>query len=180
MNEALIQKVSEFINESFPAGRNTPTHLQITADCVKELKPKADVALIIAALSHDIDRGFVKRHIAEDQFNKQPYLKDHQESSANIISEFLRKNDADEELVKRVWHLVSKHEEGGDEDQNILKDADSLSFFRGRNVESIARNHPEIPLKPKIAWLYERITSDKAKELAKPLYEKALKLAEQL
>ena len=48
---------------------------------------------------------------------------------ARIIEEFLRKQGANPEIIDRVKMLVSKHEEGGNADQNLLKDADSISFF---------------------------------------------------
>ena len=73
--------------------------------------------------------------------------------------------------------LISRHEEGGNEDQNLLKDADSVSFFE--NNLSIFFRKAEVEGKDKIKhkfnWMYNRITSVKAKQYAKRDYEKALK-----
>jgi len=89
----------------------------------------------------------------------------------------LKKQSADEKLISRVKHLISKHEEGGDEDQNLLKDADSISFFEN-NVESFLTKKDELgkeKVKEKFDWMFKRITSEKAREIARKWYEKALK-----
>jgi hypothetical protein len=176
MEKEVVKIVENFIKDSF-AGSNhthTPSHLFDTAECVKLLDPNADSALIVAALGHDIDRAFNDRTKKSDGFRGPIYLKEHQESSANILKEFLEKNNVDQEFIDRVWHLISKHEEGGDKDQNVLRDADSLSFFRNENYVEIIKKYQNIGIKDKIDWMYDRIGSDRAKELAEPYYKKAL------
>jgi hypothetical protein len=35
-------------------------------------------------------------------------------------------------MIERVMMLVSKHEVGGNDDQNLLKDADAISFLENQ------------------------------------------------
>lgn len=181
METELYKKVEKFVEDSFAkedvVHKHTPIHLKLTAECLRELKPDANEALLIAALSHDIDRAFVARNFkgVKGEFKSPEYLKDHQGKCAKIIRDFLMENNAGEELANKVSHLVSKHEEGGDADQDLLKDADSLSFFRGGNAKSIAEKFPNGDIKGKIDWMFERITSESAKEIARPKYEEAIK-----
>src|SRR3989344_1580256 len=91
------------------------------------------------------------------------------------------KPDADEAFliaavghdIERVKYLISKHEVGGDDDQNLLKDADSLSFVENNADFFISRldklGYEKI--KEKFDWMFNRITDQKAKEIAKPFYE---------
>lgn len=73
--------------------------------------------------------------------------------------------------------LVSKHEEGGNADQNLLKDADSISFFEN-NVPiflNIAKKIGKEKVKQKFDWMYNRITSKKAKQISEKWYKEAIK-----
>ena len=77
--------------------------------------------------------------------------------------------------------LVAKHEVGGDPDQNMLMDADSISFFENQIPQFLTRILKETSkqaVKEKFEWMYNRISSDEAKKIAKPLYQKALKKLE--
>ena len=141
-------------------------HYERTVFWVKKLKPDADEALLIAAYSHDIERWF-------RPFLKPNDIKGHQRKSAKIVSEFLSKIAADKEMVQKVYYLISHHEEGGSHEANILKDADSISFFEN-NLALHAKLSPKT-LRKKIEWMYRRITSPEAKKICKPLYERAIK-----
>ena len=74
--------------------------------------------------------------------------------------------------------LVSKHEIGGNDDQNLLKDADSISFFETNVDYFVSMAVSEIgkeKVKDKFDWTFNRITSDKAKQFAQQLYQEAIK-----
>lgn len=172
----LYKKVEKFVNESFSKGRHqhSAIHCKLTADAVLEIKPDADETLVIAALAHDIDRAFNDRKVKEDEYQDKTYLKLHQETSAQIISDFLANEGVEQKFIDKVKSLVSKHEIGGDDDQNLIKDADSISYFRGGNSYSIKKKYPQLNLKGKIDWMYNRITSEKAKKMVASIYKKEL------
>jgi hypothetical protein len=182
MNTELFKQVKEFVNSSF--NHKGINHFEQTVYWVKKLKPDADEALLIAAYAHDIQRAFrgsqIEKAIKKSKkgFNDKKLMKLHQEKGAEIMGKFLEKEGADKNLIERVKHLISRHEWGGDDNQNLLKDADSLSFFEC-NIEHFikikAREMGKDKVKAKFDWMYERITSPKAKKIAKPIYQKAIK-----
>jgi hypothetical protein len=70
-----------------------------------------------------------------------------------------------------------KLQEEGNDDQKLLKDADSVSFFE-TNVSLFLGEKIKVDGKEKVNqkfnWMFNRITSDKAKQIAQPMYEKAI------
>ena len=177
----MLEKVKEFVNNAFD--NKGTAHFERTVYWVKKLKPKASEALLIAAYTHDIERAFRKNEIhplhkeSDLGFLNSEFLKEHQEKGAKIISEFLRKNNASEELISKVKILVLNHELGGSEEQNLLKDCDSISFFEtnaGKFSSEKALQVGKQKVKAKFDWMFNRISSKKAREIAKPLFEKAL------
>lgn len=92
--------------------------------------------------------------------------------------EFLRKHGADKNLIDRVRMLISRHEEGGSEDQNLLKDADSISFFENNVDYFLTKKVLEVgkeKVREKFDWMFNRITFDKAKKIAKKMYQEAIR-----
>ena len=184
--ETLYDLVEKFVISSFSeeALKNQLTHFKRTVHWVKELNPEADEALLISAIAHDIERSVRKeevlKKIKEIGLTSSDFLKNHQERGAEIIANFLEEQGAENELIDKVKRLVSKHEVGGDEEQNLLKDADSLSFLENNlsyflSPEKITATGGIEKVKEKISWMFNRITSDKAKQIAQPWYDKAMK-----
>ncbi|MFH0962315.1 MAG: DUF4202 family protein [archaeon] len=182
---SLYEKTLEFVEKSFGKRRTQgrPLHLERTAYWVKILNPTASEALLIAAVSHDIERAFMnaehaQKHILEGAgFMDESHLSIHQEEGARIIKKFLDENGAETDLSNEVARLVSKHESGGDEDQNLLKDADSISFFEN-NVKSFLTKQTgrfgKKKVREKFGWMFDRISSEKAKEICKDWHKKAI------
>jgi len=149
---------------------------------VKKLKPDADEALQIAAYSHDILRGFGIGYLQLKHLDTQSFYEHHQKEGAKIMIKFLKTKTDDKKLIKRVGYLVSHHEFGGDDDANLLKDADSLSYFE-KNAERFINKidaYGYDMVKDKFEWMFNRITSEKAKEIARPMYEDAMSKLENL
>jgi len=180
----MLDKVKQFVNESFGKGVNEKgsEHFEQTIYWAQQLKPDADEPILIAAYAHDIARAFRKENSEETFKNRElddpEILKEHQEEGARIMADFLRKEGYDEGSIKRVYDMIRRHEEGGDEESDLIKDADSISYLEINAVKHIKwiDNLGKDKIKNKIDWMYNRISSDKAKELANPLYEKVLSL----
>ena len=181
-----FNQAKEFVLSSFAAVENqlVPLHLTRTVDWLLKLEPLADEALLTAGVTHDIERAFreeavyEKMFLSENAFRDEAFLDYHQQRSAGIIDKFLASITCPVDLRSKVKHLIAHHETGGDPESNLLKDADSLSFFQ-TNVDlfvtvKVRESSPE-KVKRKFDWMFERISGIDAREYCRPLYEAALK-----
>lgn len=182
----LYEKVERFVVESFTkvGKEKSIPHLKRTVYWIKQLKPDADEALLIAAVSHDIERAFRDESMekllknSSDGFRDPFFLKEHSEKGSQIIADFLGKENADESIIGKVKSLIQAHETGGTEDQNLLKDADSMSYFENQIETFVNERTKELSrekVKAKFDWMFRRITSSRAKEIVKPWYDSAIK-----
>lgn len=180
MDTDIYKKVERFVVGVFAkAGKPADAfHAQRTAYWAKKLKPKASKELLIAALAHDIERAFYgdwkKGSSDPDDLRK------HQDLSAREIEKFLQKEKAEKSFIEKVKVLVAHHEEGGDEEQNALCDADCLAYFEekaGRLAETFAqRGKTKDEVEKILSYVFNRITSRPAQKIARPFYEKAIKV----
>lgn len=172
--KSLLSKTIEFVDNSF--GGKQKSHFERTVYWIEQFIKDPTEAHRIAAYSHDIERAFrdEEKKAPEDYLDKS-FLENHQSKGAEIITKFLKENDADDETVNLVKKLVSKHEVGGDSEQNALMDSDSVSFFE-TNAEMFVKKKAPIEgyekVKAKLDWMYNRISSPKAKDVARENYEK--------
>jgi hypothetical protein len=146
---------------------------------IKKFIPEATEAHKVAAYSHDIERAFREEgELVPDDYLDEKFLTYHQEKGGKIISEFLRENKVSEETIQKVYHLVSKHEIGGDTEQNALMDADSVSFFETNAEMFVHKKAPVegyVKVKSKLDWMFDRISTEEHKEFAKENYNKWIK-----
>jgi len=189
MSKSIYDQVERFIIDTFTKAGDDHgiKHFIRTVYWVKFLNPDADEALRVAAVAHDIERGIRNRqdysHINKNDkgFRSDEHLRHHQEEGARIIGEYLHTIGVDDQFIERVKMLVSKHEVGGNDDQNLLKDADSISFFEN-NVDHFLEKKVSETSKEKVRdkfdWMFDRITSQDAKEIARPWYERAIRKLE--
>lgn len=135
------------------------SHSQSVLKWVLKLKPYADISLKIAALGHDIDRSFPEQRIKPTDFSDyNEYKKRHSEKSAEIISNLMKKIGFENKIIEKTKFLIEKHEVGGKGDAEILKEADSISFFENNLLDYIDRN-PEY-VKDKIKFMYNRLSKE--------------------
>ncbi len=179
-----LNLVKKFISEECVKNgkKRDIKHYERTLYWLLQLKPDADEAEKIAAFAHDAERVFRSSKYqnitkSEKGFQDEKHLKHHQEEGVKIISGFLLKNNTNPKLVNEVSRIILKHEVGGDNKQNLLKDADSISFFETnigyfltRQVEKTSKNM----VRNKFDWMYNRITSPKAKAFCKNWYQEAI------
>lgn len=181
MDTDLFDKVRSFVQKSFDDNKAQMLHFDRTVDWLKQLKPDACEAFLIAAIGHDIERAFSRDDKLgfdknDRSFRDEEWLKYHSAKGAEILGEFLLKEQVGKEIINKVKHLISKHEVGGDEEQNLLKDADSLSFVENNapiflsKIDKLGYER----VKEKFDWMHDRISSQRAKELAKPFYDKMM------
>lgn len=175
----LYDKTERFVVDAFAKAKKETdiVHSKSVVRCIKLLKPDADEAMLIAGIAHDIERAFYgdwKKGSSDPDD-----LKKHQDLSAAKIEEFLAGSGAPAMTIARVKMLISKHEEGGDDDQNVLNDADCLSYFEDKALRHV-REHknqgkPPEEMKRKLEYIYDRIKSEKAKQIALKWHKEALR-----
>ena len=172
----LFEKTEKFVIDTLNGDENDILHAKRTVFWVKFLKPDADEALLIAAVSHDIERAIFGDW--KKGSNDPNDLQKHQNQSAEVIGRFLETQNASEELIQRIKSLVSHHQTGGDEDQNILCDADNLSFFEEKALRRVRKlkeeEKPKEEIKETFATYFSRFKSEKAKQIAKKWYNEAM------
>ena len=186
----MIDKVKDFIKECLENKGEVENmvleHLLATEKYVsflyKEITGKeAPEELRIAALGHDIERAFrdmnvyKKMYKSDKGFLDKEFLEYHQRKSAEIIADFLKTNNYPREKIEKVYNLIINHEFGGDFDTDILKDADSISFFI-HNVEHFVKVKSKESsiekVKEKLNWMFNRITNKQAKNIVISIYKK--------
>jgi hypothetical protein len=155
-------------------------HLVRTRDWVLELDPEAGEALRLAALTHDMERHFPGGPVSDLSLQPEEamaYRRVHSERSARIVGEWLA-DQGNETLIADVKRLILAHETGGAADEDLIQAADSLSFLE-TNAALIAGWYTSGKCsreraKAQHRWMFERIRLERARELARPLYEEAI------
>lgn len=174
----LYNKVERFVADSFiKAGKPTDVfHGKRTVYWIKQLKPDADEALLIAGVAHDIERAFYGDW--KKGSDNPEALRKHQDLCVAEIGKFLKSEGADKDLVERVKQLVAHHEEGGNDDQNVLCDADCLSFFEEKILRRVKeykkQGMSKEEMKKNIDYYFFRINSQKARQVAQKWYTEAI------
>jgi hypothetical protein len=154
--ELAIERVRSLSEES-PLPED-PTHSLNTLDWLLKLAPDADEALRIAALGHDVERAVSGRRIRKSDFQDfEEFKAAHARNSAQILKEILEECGVDKSVSQEVFRLVCLHETGGDERSDLLKHADSLSFFHVNLPYYYARNSIE-STRRRCIWGYKRLT----------------------
>ncbi len=146
-----------------------PVHSKNTLQWLLRLKPDADEGLQIAALGHDIERAIEERKVRRQDFDDYDAFKQaHARNSAGILRELMLENGiSDQKLIGDVYTLVCRHEFGGDPRSDLLKDADSLSYFDVNLPHYYERYGREETLR-RCRWGYRRL-SQRGKAMLKEL-----------
>jgi hypothetical protein len=160
-------------------------HLRATVTWMLALDPGAPDPLLFAALTHDMERAYpggTQPDKANGLWDDVEYNTRHMRRSATIVSDWLRSQGASEKFVAQVAAPILEHEFGGSAQGDLIQAADSLSFLEvdadlaarwvlnGETTVEHARR--------KLEWMYERIRLERARPLARPVYEEALQTLE--
>lgn len=167
--ELVEKKIENIIKKS--AVIEDPFHSKNTLEWLLRLYPDADEGLRIAALGHDIERAISGRKVRRIDYPSYDLFKQaHALNSARILKEIMLEYKLNEKIIQKVFYLVENHETGADKMTNLLKDADSISFFDVNLPLYYARN-PLENTKMRISWGYKRL-SPNMKSLVKNFYYK--------
>ena len=160
------RKIEEVIKGS--SVPEDPIHSKNTLEWLLKLKPDADESLKIAALGHDIERAIEKRQVRRQNYKDYDTFKDaHALNSANVLTEIMQACDIDKKMIDEVFFLVRHHEIGGTDQVDLLKDADSISYFDVNLPHYFLRNNLT-ETKRRCLWGYKRL-SDKSKKIVSEL-----------
>ncbi|MFH1858919.1 MAG: DUF4202 family protein [Patescibacteria group bacterium] len=180
-----LDEVKHFVQKSFEqnAENKNVEHFERTVYWTKQLKPNADEVILIAAYAHDIARAFrgrtLKDTLQNHEWNDPEILQEHQTKGAKIMTEFLTKKGFEKDKIERIANMILKHEFGGDEESNLIKDADSISYLEInvlQHIKKLVVVFNKNKIKRKTDWMFERISSENAKQIAKPFYKEAIKV----
>ena len=158
-------------------------HLRRTVHWVRVLDPDASPALLLASLTHDVERLFAAPDAPVFDARKGPadpdYVRRHSQRSARLVGDWLREQGADENLIAETTALIAAHEDGGWPAADLLQAADSLSFLE-TNVDRFIQRIPtrQNHLGPAEVRAHFRHTLDRirlpaARDLARPLFDAA-------
>jgi hypothetical protein len=134
-------------------------HSEMVLKWVLKLKPNADEALKISAIAHDIDRaitGITEKDL-KDYSKIDSFKKEHAIRSAKFTCDIMQKHKYRQEIIEKVKHLIENHEEGGDDETNILTNADSIAYFE-YNIPSYMERNGRERTKEKIKFMYKRLS----------------------
>jgi hypothetical protein len=183
--ETLRDRAREWVRTNYQQGAQ---HLLQSEAWLQHLKPDASEEMLLAALTHDMERAFPgpdSPSLDPKQGVDNPvYNIAHSERSVRFVSAYLLEQGASGECIERVARLIRAHEYGGDDDENLVQAADSLSFLEV-NVDVFLgwmdagdEKWNADAVRAKFTWMYERIQVPQACDLAKPMYEEAMRKLE--
>ncbi len=179
--DGLIELSRTWVKENY--GKSA-LHLLKTEGWLRYIHPAPSQAMLLAALTHDMERAFPGPDSPKQNPSLGPddpvYNQAHSERSARIVSDFLREHQASEVLVEDVASLIRAHEVGGWPEADWVQAADSLSFLEVNidffldMIDTSQSGWTLDTVRAKFDWMYYRIKISEARALAAPLYEVAL------
>ncbi len=141
-----------------------PRHADNTVQWLLRLEPGADEALRLAALAHDIDRAVPPRVRRADFDDYDAFKAAHARRGARLLRGVLGACAVERGIVEEACRLVERHEVGGDPRSDLLRDADSLSYFEVNLPLYLQREGPEESLR-RARWGLARLSPDARRHL---------------
>jgi len=149
------------------AGSQTPEdsrHADNTLEWLLRLQPDAGDALQLAALAHDIERAIEETKVRRADFDDYVAFKaTHARNSVVMLRPILIACGVEHHIVDETCRLVEVHEVGGDPGSDLLKDADSISYF-DVNLTVYFKREGWAETKRRSRWGYLRL-STRAREI---------------
>lgn len=156
-------------------------HLLAARKWAIRLAGSASPELKFAALVHDAERFFPggPSSTPSDGFDNPDYLFVHSMRSADIVDQWLKSQEptGGEHFARRVRALILRHEIGGNQEEDILQAADSLSFLETFDWLAVEWVHKGIftfdEARAKLDWMVARIRISGAVTAILPFYARA-------
>jgi hypothetical protein len=166
--DCVKKKIEEIIEKS--SVPEDPLHSKNTLEWLLKLKPDADEALKVAALGHDIERAIEERKVKREDFSSfDEFKKAHALNSARIMAEIMAECTIGKKLADDIFSLVAHHETGGDEMAEVLKEADTISYF-DVNLPLYYARHSVEETKRRALWGYKKLSANLKEVVAKMNY----------
>lgn len=182
--EAVYQRVKQFVDgcvqESEP--RNFVEHCYNVEKWVQRINSNPSLSLRVAALTHDVERAFIRNRGRDKGRPYVEYKEEHAKQSTKIMEDFFKEKFMEKTLAETALCLIRYHEVGLPpghplyEDIETLKDADAIAFFEEESFDSYLKAWGEEVARDKIGYSYNRLSS-RGKKLVEPLYERACERA---
>jgi hypothetical protein len=148
-----------------------PRHADNTLEWLLRLQPNASEALQLAALAHDIDRAIAEIKVRRADFDDYDAFKaTHARNGAEILRSILTACGVERTIVEEACRLVELHEVGGDRGSDLLKDADSISYF-DVNLPLYYQREGWAETKRRSLWGYQRLSARARKIVENISYE---------
>ncbi len=136
-----------------------PRHADNTLEWLLRLEPDAGDALQLAALAHDIDRAIEEIKVKRADFDDYDAFKAaHARNGAEILRPILNACGVAGDIVDEACRLVEVHEVGSDAGSDLLKDADSISYF-DVNLPLYYQREGWTETKRRSLWGYRRLSA---------------------
>ena len=148
-----------------------PHHADNTLEWLLRLEPDVGEALQLAALAHDLDRAVEAVKVRRADFDDYDAFKAaHARHGAELLRPILTACGVARDMVDEACRLVEVHEVGGDPDADLLKDADSISYF-DVNLPLYYEREGWAESKRRSLWGYQRLSARARNIVAKISHE---------
>ena len=148
-----------------------PYHADNTLEWLLRLEPDVGEALQLAALAHDLDRAVEEVKVRRADFDDYDAFKAaHARHGAELLRPILTACGVARDMVDEACRLVEVHEVGGDPDADLLKDADSISYF-DVNLPLYYEREGWAESKRRSLWGYQRLSARARNIVAKISHE---------
>jgi len=148
-----------------------PRHAENTLEWLLRFDSEAVQGLQIAALAHDIDRAIEEGRVRRTDYDDYDLFKvAHARNGAKILREILDKYGVAKSMSDEACRLVVLHEVGGDPRSDLLKDADSISFF-DVNLPLYYQREGWEETKRRCVWGYQRLSEQRKAIVKNITYE---------
>ncbi|MBW2056060.1 MAG: DUF4202 family protein [Deltaproteobacteria bacterium] len=139
-------------------------HAENTLEWVLRLDPESGQAIQVAALAHDIDRAVGPTKVRRSDYaDFDAFKAAHALQGAKILRAILEECGVAGPTIEEACRLVELHEVGGDRWSDLLRDADSISFFEV-NLPLYYKREGWEETKRRCIWGYRRVSA-RAREI---------------